>query len=168
MKPCAFAAGAALLALMTSVSMAASLPTPAGPVVLEVSGAIANTNSDSAAKFDLAMLDGLPNADTTTKTPWYDGEKTFSGPLGSALLDAVGASGTTMVVTAINDYVTEIPVNDFRDFAVVLATKIDGQLMSVRDKGPIFVIYPFDDRPELNNETYYGRSAWQVKSIEIK
>ena len=39
--------------------------------------------------------------------------------------------------------------------------------MSVRDKGPLFVIYPFDEAPELNNETYYGRSAWQVKSIEV-
>ena len=32
---------------------------------------------------------------------------------------------------------------------------------------PVHHPRPFDDAPELNNETYYGRSAWQVKSIEI-
>ena len=39
--------------------------------------------------------------------------------------------------------------------------------MSVRDKGPIFVIYPFDEAPELYNETYFGRSVWQAVSVEV-
>jgi hypothetical protein len=116
----------------------------------------------------MAMLDALRQATVTTNTPWYDGPKSFSGPLGLALLDAVGASGTMLKVTALNDYVTEIPVSDIRDYRVVLATRIDGNEMSVREKGPIFVIYPFDAHTELNNETYYGRSAWQVKSIEVE
>lgn len=168
MKLTSIAAAAALLFALSGQSMATPLAAPTGPVVLEVTGAIANTNNGAAADFDFAMLDALASGETKTSTPWYDGAKSFSGPLGSALLDAVGASGTTMVVTAINDYVTEIPVADFRSYPVLLATRIDGELMSVRDKGPIFVIYPFDASPELNNETYYGRSAWQVKSIEIK
>ena len=149
-------------------AIAAPLATPTGPVVLEVTGKIGNTNAGAAADFDMTMLDQLAAGSTTTKTPWYDGAKTFTGPLGSALLEAVGATGDTMVITALNDYVTEVPVDDFKDYPVVLATEVDGQVISVRDKGPIFVIYPFDASPELNNETYYGRSAWQVKSIEIK
>ena len=96
-----------------------------------------------------------------------DGVKKFAGPLGEALLDAVGASGTQLKVIALNDYITVIPISDFRDYDVILATKLDDAPMSVRDKGPIFVIYPFDEHPTLNNETYYGRSAWQVKSIEV-
>ena len=59
-------------------------------------------------------------------------------------------------------------MEDFANYPVILATRLDGAEMSVRDKGPIFVIYPFDDAPELNNETYFGRSAWQVKSIEVR
>jgi|EndMetStandDraft_7_1072992.scaffolds.fasta_scaffold00940_7 hypothetical protein len=143
------------------------LPSPSGEVVLEVTGLISNTNDAKAADFDLAMLTGMDNRVTKTSAPWYDGTHEFAGPLGSTLLDTVGASGTMLRVTALNDYVTEIPVSDFRDYRVVLATSIDGKLLSVRDKGPIFVIYPFDEHPELNNETYYGRSAWQVKSIEV-
>jgi len=157
-----------LFALIASTSaLAAELTTPTGPVILEVTGLISHTNAGAAAQFDMASLEALGAHATTTKTPWYDGAKTFEGPLGSALLDIVGASGTTLKVTALNDYVTEIPVADFRDHAVILATKLDGAPMSVRDKGPIFVIYPFDQEPALNNETYFGRSAWQVKSIEV-
>lgn len=162
------AAAVMVASLFPVAAGAAPLAPPTGPVVLEVSGDIANTNTSGVAAFDMLMLDQLAGGTTTTRTPWYDGARTFTGPLASALLDAVGATGSTIVVTALNDYVSEIPVSDFRDYPVLLATKVDGKLMSVRDKGPIFVIYPFDASPELNNETYYGRSAWQVKSIEIK
>ena len=161
-----------LLALATlplsTAALADSLPTPTGDVVLEVTGKIANTNKDGAAVFDMAMLAALPQRTTITTSPWYDGKQTFAGPLGWALLNQIGATGTTLKVTALNDYVSEIPVGDFKDYKVILATSLNGEPMSVRDKGPIFIIYPFDEEPSLNNETYYGRSAWQVKSIEVE
>ena len=159
--------GAVLALLAVQPALSDTLSKPTGAVILEVSGKIANTNDGATADFDMAMLSELEGGTTATSSPWYDGVKTFSGPLGKALLKAVGATGTTLRVTALNDYVTEIPVSDFNDFAVVLATEIDGKPMSVRDKGPIFIAYPFDSQPALNNETYYGRSAWQVKSIEV-
>jgi hypothetical protein len=153
---------------LPALASAEEMAVPTGNVILTVTGAITTTNSDGAATFDLAMLEALPGQETTTKTPWYDGSQTFSGPLGSALLAAVGASGETLVVTAINDYVTEIPRSDFETWPVILAIRHNGEAMPVRDKGPIFVIYPFDSDNTLNSEVYYGRSAWQVKSIEVK
>ena len=162
------AAGLVVGLLLTSAAAAAPLAAPTGPVVLTVTGAITNTNNGAAAEFDMAMLDALNSRTTVTKTPWYDGAETFKGPLGSALLEAVGAEGTTLKVLALNDYESDIPMSDFTDYPVILATTLGGAPMSVREKGPIFVIYPFDEKPDLNNETYYGRSAWQVKSIEVK
>ena len=44
---------------------------------------------------------------------------------------------------------------------------LDGTPMPVRDKGPLFAVYPFDAQPELRNAVYYSRSAWQLKSIEV-
>ncbi len=116
----------------------------------------------------MAMLEALPKRVTTINTPWYDSKKTFEGPLGSALLDAVGAKGKTLRVVALNDYAAEIPVEDFRNWPVILASKLDGKPMSVREKGPLFVIYPFDAEPSLYNEKYFNRSVWQVKAIEVR
>lgn len=39
--------------------------------------------------------------------------------------------------------------------------------MSVRDKGPLFLIYPFDDNPDLFDEVYFGRSVWQIAQIVV-
>ena len=157
--------GLALLA--PAVAAAAGLPAPTGEVVLTVSGKIATTNAGATATFDMAMLEALPSRATETETPWTKGKVAFRGPLGSALLDQIGATGTTLKITALNDYAVEVPIEDFRKWPVILATRRDGKPMPVRDKGPIFVIYPFDLDHSLYNELIFSRSAWQVKSIEV-
>ena len=39
---------------------------------------------------------------------------------------------------------------------------MNGKAMSIRDKGPIFLLYPFSDDPSLNNEVIQNRSVWQI------
>jgi hypothetical protein len=80
----------------------------------------------------------------------------------------IGASGERAVFVALNDYSSEIPIEDFAKYNVILALKRNGEYMPVRDKGPLFVIYPFDSKPELKNQTFYGRSVWQVAKIVVK
>ncbi|MBP1804646.1 hypothetical protein [Rubellimicrobium aerolatum] len=145
----------------------ASLARPAGPVILRLTGAIDATNAEGAAEFDLAMLDALPQRETVTATPWHEGRPRFSGPTVATVLEAAGAGGSALRIVALNDYSAEMPMDDALSIPVILATRIDGQGISVRDKGPIFVIYPFDERPDLFNEVYFGRSVWQVAGIEV-
>ena len=40
--------------------------------------------------------------------------------------------------------------------------------MPVRDKGPFFIIYPYDSSAALRTEQYYARSAWQVASLTVR
>jgi hypothetical protein len=159
--------GLTALLFLASPAPATDIGTPSGEVILTVTGAIEATNGSHAASFDLAMLDALPTKSITSAAPWFEEERTFSGPLISALLDAVGATGRTVRVVAINDYSAEIPVDEIETYDVILATRMDGATMSVREKGPIFVVYPFDEAPELYDELHFGRSVWQIKSIEI-
>ncbi len=154
-------------ALATFCAQAGTLPTPTGQVILTVRGDIANTNAGDAAEFDLKMLDDLTNRTTVTRTPWYDGAQSFSGPFVSALMRAVGTHATTMRLHAVNDYTADVPVQDAMRYPVILATRINGMPMSVREKGPTFLIYPFDEAPDLYNEVYFGRSVWQVEAVEF-
>jgi len=161
-------AGALIIAAATAFPAgAATLQAARGPVVLTVTGAIDTTNSDHTAQFDMEMLEALPGRITKVETPWTEGTVSFEGPLGKSLIAAVGARGKMMHITAINDYAVDVPVEDFEKYPVILATKKDGAAMPVRDKGPIFIIYPFDVDKSLFSETYFNRSVWQVKSIEF-
>ena len=162
------AAGFALVVALCAPASAGQLPAAKGPVLLTVTGAIEPGNAGASAVFDRAMLDALPGRAAKVETPWTDGTVTFEGPLGSALLDAVGAHGTVMHITALDDYAVDVPIEDFRKYPVILATRKNGAPMPVRDKGPIFVIYPFDQDKSLINEVYFNRSVWQVKAIDIR
>ena len=150
-----------------STARAAGLATPQGKVVLSVSGSIKQTNKDGVAELDMDMLEAIGAASFITGTPWYNTPVTFSGVPMAKLLDALGATGTTVTVYALNDYKTDIPMEDFRKFPAILATKRDGAYMPVRDKGPLFIVYPYDSDPALKHQVYYSRSAWQVARMVV-
>jgi hypothetical protein len=147
---------------------AAALPKPEGKVILTISGRIANTNNGNSAEFDMPMIEAIGIESFTTKTPWYKDPVTFSGVPMARLLAFVGATGSSLSVTALNDYATEIPVEDFKTLPVMLATKRDGAYMPVRDKGPLFIVYNYDSNPDLQHQRFYSRSAWQVARMVVK
>lgn len=145
-----------------------ALDAPKGEVILTVRGSnIGHPNVGSTAQFDLAMLEALAGRRGAMETPWTNGKVTFSGPLFRAVLDAAGAQGTKIKVAALNDYTVEIPMDDALNVDTMLATRMDGKLMTIRDKGPIFLIYPFDKDRSLYNEKYFSRSVWQIATIEV-
>ena len=149
-------------------AQAQELAAPAGKVVLTVSGEITKKNSQDAASFDMAMLEKLPQKSFTTQTPWYPQPVTFTGPLLRDVLSAVGAKGSKLTAVALNDYKTEIPSSDAKDFDVIVARLMNDRPMPVREKGPLFIIYPFDQNPALKAEIYLNRSAWQLHKIHVK
>ncbi len=149
-------------------SEAVALDAPKGPVVLTVKGNVTHPNAGASAEFDLDMLEALPGRKGTMETPWTEGKIEFSGPFVRAVLEAAGASGTGVKLVALNDYSADVPIEDVNEIESILATRMDGQRMSVRDKGPLFMIYPFDKNPKLYNEKYFSRSVWQIKSIEVR
>jgi hypothetical protein len=157
---CAFALGI--------VAPARALDAPTGPVVLTISGDIEVRNSAEGARFDLAMLERLPQRSFDTKTPWYSTPRRFTGVPLQELLAAVGARGKTIRAVALNDYRVDIPVDDAMRDEPMIAYLLDDKPMLVRDKGPLVVIYPFDARPELRTPVNYSRAAWQLKALELR
>ncbi|XGA79800.1 molybdopterin-dependent oxidoreductase [Halomonas sp. CH40] len=156
---------AAVWAAMVSTSSALEAPT--GQAVLTVSGDIGATNQGERAVFDHAMFSELGMHTTVTATPWHDETITFSGPLARSVLEAVDAQGDSVIAIALNDYEAEIPVADFYEYDVILATHANGEPMSVREHGPVFVIYPFDSDADLHQEIIYSRSVWQVNRLLV-
>jgi hypothetical protein len=159
--------GTVVLAVI-SLAGAASLPGPVGKPILTVAGKITVTNKDGAAEFDRAMLEALGEVSFSTTTPWFTEPVKFEGVPLAKLMDAVGATGDRIVSIALNDYSAEMPMEDARKLGVILALKRNGEYMTVRDKGPLFIVYPFDSNPDLKAQKYYSRSVWQVARIEIK
>jgi hypothetical protein len=160
--------GAVVVMTLSSLAAAAGpLAPPKDKPILEITGSIGATNKDGAAVFDREMLESLGLETITTTTPWHKGPVTFEGVSMAKVMKTIEAKGKTVKALALNDYETQIPMEDFSKFNVILALKRDGEYMPVRDKGPLFIVYPYDSNPDLKSQTYYGRSAWQLKKLEI-
>ena len=157
-----------LVAVALTGGSASALEAPKDKPILTVSGKIEHANKDGTAQFDRAMLEALGVTGFETNTPWYKGPVKFEGVSLAKLLEAVGARGERLVAVALNDYVTELPIEDAAKYNVILALKREGEYMPVRDKGPIFIVYPYDSDPELKSQKFYSRSAWQLARLEVK
>lgn len=156
----------ALAGLLATSAFALDAPT--GRAILTISGAITQPNAGAVAKLDMKMIEALPQQTFTTRTPWFDKPVTFTGPLLADVMAAVGAKGSALAATAINDYTITIPMDDVNARKVIMARLIDGKPIPVREKGPLFVVYPFDTDATLRTSVYYERSIWQLKSLDVK
>lgn len=148
-------------------SGAGELPQPEGPVILTVSGSISQTNAPGAARFDVQMLQDLGVTGFETSTIWTEGVSVYEGVLLSTLLAHVGAEGTTLHAVALNDYTVFFPLSEAHDDGPILAFRRDGAAMPVRDKGPLWLIYPYDDNPAYRSERIYTRSVWQLDRLRV-
>ncbi len=142
-----------------------------GKVILSISGKIEQTNTaDKHAEFDLAMLEKMPQTQINTTTRWTQGLQSFVGVKVSDLLKRIGAQGTKIDATALDGYTAPtLDVEQMQKYNVILAYKRNGNYMRVRDKGPLWMMYPVDDYPHLKSDiqTQY-KLIWHLRYLDIK
>lgn len=156
--------------LMPIAAAFVSLHTVAAGLTLDVSGNIAHF-TDTRAKtyhFSEADLLAMPVHSITTSTTWTP-TRTFEGPSLGDILAKVGAKGSTLTIYAIDNYNYTVPVSDVKKYGPVLAYEMDGTRLTIRDFGPLFLMYPRDQHPtELNSPVYDARFIWQVRRIVVQ
>lgn len=124
---------------------------------------------DSSRTLDLSIDDlaAMPQAAVVTENEFAEGVVAYRGPLVRDVLARLGLDGLDFVrFVAANDYYVVIPTEDFRTYDAILAIEADGERLSRREKGPLWLMYPISDHPELHDPIYLRRLIWQVVRIE--
>jgi hypothetical protein len=162
-----------LLSLIASLGLgmpalaAEPLPQPKGMVILTISGKIEETNGQGLAQFDKEMLEAIGKSSFVTGSEVSEKPQLFEVVPLLAVLQRVGAQGRFMKARALNDYEISIPFEDLR-FEPMLAMKVDGQVLTIRDKGPLWIVYPRDAHEVLHDVQYYARSVWQLNKLHVE
>lgn len=173
-EPTSKIALAALLAIsLTGTSYASQEPElPQSEIVLTVSGQeiLGNTHGGSEA-FSIDMLRSLPQETFETSTIWTNGTHKFTGvPLVSLLKELLPNTqdrAIKIMAIAANDYAVVIPAPEEGEVYPIIAYEMDDAPMSLRSKGPLWIVYPFDASEDFQTETIYSRSIWQLEKIEL-
>lgn len=127
---------------------------------------VLDATETSRTSFDRDALEALPRHTIDTHTSVTDGVHHFEGPLMRDVLAAAHFGGDDVLAIALNDYEITIPMSDFERFDVIAALEMDGEILTPRDRGPIWIVYPRDDHAELQDIRYDYRWVWQLTRIQ--
>lgn len=136
--------------------------------ILTVSGQIEASPEGAPVVLGREDLEALPQHRLRTSTSVTDGVPEFEGFLMRDLMELVGAEGETAIALALNGYRIEIPVADFERFDVMGALSMNGEQLTPRDKGPIWIVYPRDAHRELDDIRYDMRWVWQLERLHVR
>jgi len=129
------------------------------------------TSDEQSIEIKRDDIASLKMVTVTTETDWTDGPKVFRGPLVRDVLTFAGVTvdaSAELSATAANDYSVDIPASDFEDYDVILAMEMDGKRLTLRDKGPLWIVYPRDDHSELRDPIVNSRWIWQLVQLGVK
>ena len=157
------------LILLTSAHgvVAETLPSLTGPILLRIDGVDPVRFPGGHLDLDLPMLQAIDATTFSTGTIWTEGSHEYTGVSLQALVQTVGIIGDTLTLQAMNDYSVEVPVSDAVPGGPIIAYFSDGAPMSVREMGPLWLIYPYDSDPDFQTDVIYSRSIWQLDRILI-
>jgi hypothetical protein len=125
------------------------------------------SRGETVVALTMADLEAMPQHALVTSNEFTDGEVTYVGPLARDVLARIDLEGVAHLrLTALNDYYIDVPRSDFDRYDVIFAMEADGQRLSRRDKGPLWLMYPISDYPELADPIFNARLIWQVVRVE--
>ncbi len=148
-------------------AQASELLPPSTEIVLTAKGLLGRTNAGDEAHLDRELLESFGTATLTTWTPWTDGEIEFEGLPLRSLVAGLEARGTAIQMRALNDYHIAIPMSDVQNYDILVAWRAGGVDLTRRDRGPLWVVYPWSAHPDLDRRVTSQRSIWQLYELEF-
>jgi hypothetical protein len=116
----------------------------------------------------LAQIQALPQHELTEQPTNFPNAGKFRGPLLSDVLKLAGAEGKNVKLTALDDYQVDITADEMAQHQPILSLELDGATLIGHDFGPYFVMWPFREKPEIDNDTFQAKAIWQVTKIEVQ
>lgn len=161
--------------VLTSLTLTAqALDEPEGDVLLTIDGNITLSNAvvseKPVAQFDLDLLKSLGVTSFATKSFWTEESHTYSGVRLNTLLKAVGVDhkNTTIRATAANGYWYDLQDLELDEYPIIVAYERDSKLLTLRERGPLWIFFPWDLYPELESEKNKASSVWQLITLTVQ
>ncbi len=139
------------------------------PAIAQAAPELVVKSGTKVLVLDREEMEAFPQTTVITSSPYYDGAKEFTGPTLKRVLDAFGLSDQTRITfQALNDYRVHGTLAEVLALDAIVATRMEGRTMSIRNRGPFWIMLPLSDRPELDHGDYHQYMVWQLDRIELK
>jgi hypothetical protein len=137
--------------------------------LLAITGLVKPNAANGAFLFGEPDFLKLKNTKLTTATAWTPRSE-FVGPELSTVLATAGVpqSAKEMRFYAIDAYEITIPISDVTKYNPVMAHTQNGKRLEISTRGPVFLVYPRDQHPELLAIKGQAQFVWMVCKIDVR
>lgn len=158
-----------LAGLLSGLAAAAALAASGLPVAASELFQIRSSDGSRTVAVTEAMIEEAGPVTMQAILAGSDGQKqTVRGPRLRDLLAHTGFSGSAVLARAHDDYEMVVPAEDYMTYDVVVAIEVDGQRLSLRTRGPAWIVYPTVEHPQLMGDVYQARSVWQIRDLTVQ
>lgn len=137
-----------------------------GDVILTV------IHGEEVLRFDDELLNSINWETVKATTDWTDGVQEFRGPLIRDILSQIGIKeskpDSLLVARALDNYEVEISLSEFFEYDTIAALTMNDEKLTRRDKGPLWIVYPSVDYPELAETGNHFKWVWHLFEIEVR
>ena len=67
----------------------------------------------------------------------------------------------------LDGYVVSMPAADLEDIAPIISTRLNGEIIPIRENEPYWVVFPYDSDPKYQTKINFARSIWQLTHIKV-
>ncbi|WP_022942330.1 molybdopterin-binding oxidoreductase [Psychromonas hadalis] len=115
--------------------------------------------------YTLKQLQKLPQHEIKITIPWTDEEHIYKGPYLEDVFSSAGIEGRWLTLYALDHYQVSFNYQRIKKYNPILGLQIDGELLTIRSKGPIWLILPVNEYKELEAAVYNDYMVWQLIKI---
>lgn len=130
-----------------------------------------NIHSDSqqvSEQYTLTQLQHLPQHEIRTKIPWTNETHTYRGPYLEEIFTLAKIKGEWLTLYALDHYQVSFNFKKIKMYKPILALQVDSKPLTIRTKGPIWLILPMSDYKELSAAIYNDYMIWHLIKISIE
>ncbi len=118
--------------------------------------------------YNRVTLEALGMHSIKTKTPWTNGVTHFEGVKVKDVLEKAGISTKPVTAMSFDDYAISIPAKFIEEHDPIIASRMNGQVMTMKDKGPYWIMFDLDNVSEEKAIELRAFSVWHLVEFEAE
>lgn len=156
----------AAMAIALAVSLSAQAAPPRDMPILSIYPAAQETPH----MLSVSDLERYPQRSVTGFIPDVQDESAeWTGVSLGVLLEDLGEPlPARLIASAMDSYQEVIPGSDLEHHDPIIAYQRNGEYLSIAQRGPLVIMYPYGEHPELQTRVYYSRTVWQLDKLRLE
>jgi hypothetical protein len=127
---------------------------------------LGETKKDAPRTVIVEELEKLPQTEYSVMDPYSKKQTVYRGVLVRDFVKQYGGPRSgSLHFRALDDFKADLNSGEWNRWDILLATRTNGERMSIANNGPARIVFPYDTHKEINPTVYNDKWIWQIKQV---